>query len=380
MLKLRIIRFRPRLFVVLATGTLFAVACVEDPMSSNPPTVAILFGLGGADTSTDCKTPATSMSIEEWSYVGHVPDSGVVARDPDTCWEYTGGTFDVDFDFVFNDNDHPDGGWYRLLLFGRTDHTCPVGIGVDTLGYVGNQATVAVDSAGQWRTLSKSNISFPTGAECAYLAVQHSTDTLTEGLGNFDIQLRVFSKLSPPSSLAGTFEGDSILLTWTNNETVSTEIFRKAVLPDSNYVLIHTAGNGTASWGDTNWAYSTKYSYKVRHRSPEPEGLATYRLSNYSSDVTVDAPQGLVGQILGPDEVNDSEECAWVATTSGGTPPYSYAWTGIITGSTSIVTEALGMGEGGWLYLTVTDDNEWESYTSLKVTVVASGAPTCELR
>ena len=56
--------------------------------------------------------------------------------------------------------------------------------------------------------------------------------------------------------------------------------------------------------------------------------------------------------ISGPEEVPEYEPCTWVSVVNGGTEPYTYAWSGALTGSNWSIT---GSPDSGTLYLTVTD-------------------------
>ena len=45
--------------------------------------------------------------------------------------------------------------------------------------------------------------------------------------------------------------------------------------------------------------------------------------------------------------------CMWYAQVSGGTPPYTYQWSGVLTGTYSSVGGSVW--SSGWLYLMVRD-------------------------
>lgn len=75
---------------------------------------------------------------------------------------------------------------------------------------------------------------------------------------------------------------------------------------------------------------------------------------NLFSQVQVwDAP--LQGGITGPLEAPPEVECTWYASNvSGGVWPYTYQWSGALTGTQMNVTGEI-QAPGEWLYLTVTD-------------------------
>jgi hypothetical protein len=63
------------------------------------------------------------------------------------------------------------------------------------------------------------------------------------------------------------------------------------------------------------------------------------------------------------------------AILSGGTPPYTYAWSGVLSGSGSSVSGEVT--SSGNLSLVVEDDEEETDGVLLYVTV-SGGAPECE--
>lgn len=64
----------------------------------------------------------------------------------------------------------------------------------------------------------------------------------------------------------------------------------------------------------------------------------------------------LQGGITGPPEVPPETECTWSASNvSGGVWPYTYQWSGALSGTGMNVTGTI-QAPGEWLYLTVTDD------------------------
>jgi hypothetical protein len=83
----------------------------------------------------------------------------------------------------------------------------------------------------------------------------------------------------------------------------------------------------------------------------------------------------LVAWIEGPTEVRPRDRfCVWEAAVSGGIPPYSYAWSGVLSGSNQYIGGAIS--GSGWLYLTVTDSNGSQNDDGLYITLNQS-APSC---
>ena len=77
--------------------------------------------------------------------------------------------------------------------------------------------------------------------------------------------------------------------------------------------------------------------------------------------------------MTGPSIVPGFVSCSWSASASGGVPPYSYAWSGVASGSGSGLQATVN--SSGLLYVTVTDDVSHTRQTS-KYIVVDSNEPT----
>lgn len=78
--------------------------------------------------------------------------------------------------------------------------------------------------------------------------------------------------------------------------------------------------------------------------------------------------------ISGPNEVKPESLCQWDGSASGGTPPYSYSWSGILSGSGSSI---LGSpSSSGVLKLKVTDAASQQD-THNRYVEVTSSAPGC---
>lgn len=71
--------------------------------------------------------------------------------------------------------------------------------------------------------------------------------------------------------------------------------------------------------------------------------------------------------IAGPDEVPPDDYCTWQAIVTGGTAPYSYSWSGALSGSGGFVSGSIG--QSSWLYLTVTDAGQNQDSNQIFITV-----------
>ncbi len=78
-------------------------------------------------------------------------------------------------------------------------------------------------------------------------------------------------------------------------------------------------------------------------------------------------PPPLSVSILGPSQVRAGQYCTWFADVTGGQSPYSYQWSGVLSGTGSQVTGAVY--NSGWLDLVVTDAASQTDHASLYITV-----------
>ena len=78
-------------------------------------------------------------------------------------------------------------------------------------------------------------------------------------------------------------------------------------------------------------------------------------------------PDPLSAWINGPDEVPETESCTWQADVTGGVTPYSYQWSGVLSGSGSSITGIVG--GSGYLILMVTGDESDQASDSLFIYV-----------
>jgi hypothetical protein len=79
--------------------------------------------------------------------------------------------------------------------------------------------------------------------------------------------------------------------------------------------------------------------------------------------------------IWGPEQVNPYEDCEWEADAWGGYPPYTYQWSGVLSGTNSWVGGTVS--QSGWLYLVVKDKRNVPSDTA-SVYITTSHVAECE--
>lgn len=60
--------------------------------------------------------------------------------------------------------------------------------------------------------------SVTTVTSSALVVVKPESDTTHQASSNYDVSLRVFTRLNNPTSLSATFDGDSTHLTWQNED------------------------------------------------------------------------------------------------------------------------------------------------------------------
>jgi hypothetical protein len=82
--------------------------------------------------------------------------------------------------------------------------------------------------------------------------------------------------------------------------------------------------------------------------------------------VTIDGPTEVPGMGI---------QCSWQSNVTNGIPPYTYSWSGLLSGSGGAVSGPIY--SGGTLYVTVTDFWGRQGNSSINVSVV-QGPPLCE--
>ena len=105
-----------------------------------------------------------------------------------------------------------------------------------------------------------------------------------------------------------------------------------------------------------------------------PLGGLRLNLGTFTFGALPSTPPPPTAGISGPNEVQPGSLCQWDGSASGGTPPYSYSWSGILSGSGSTI---LGSpSSSGVLKLTVTDAASQQDIHNRYVEVTSS-APGC---
>ncbi len=89
--------------------------------------------------------------------------------------------------------------------------------------------------------------------------------------------------------------------------------------------------------------------------------------------VNIPAPPAVSTYINGPGVVPEQEDdCkVWTAGVIGGTSPFTYSWSGLASGSSSSIS--FQPSNSGWLYLTVTDDEDQTDNDSFWIEVDEEG-------
>jgi hypothetical protein len=88
-------------------------------------------------------------------------------------------------------------------------------------------------------------------------------------------------------------------------------------------------------------------------------------------NVLYNPPAPLSAFISGPTQVRPTDQCTWYSNVSGGLQPYSYAWSGVLSGTGPQVTGRLS--ESGSLNLDVTSADGQHSHDDMFITVSSQG-------
>lgn len=78
----------------------------------------------------------------------------------------------------------------------------------------------------------------------------------------------------------------------------------------------------------------------------------------------------LAASIFGPSEVAPDQSCTWYATVGGGVSPYTYRWSGVLSGTASEVSGSVS--SSGWLYLDVTSADGQQASDEMFITVTSA--------
>jgi len=344
---------------VLAAG-LFALACSENPTSI--PEVPVLRPFAEMVGSSSCDG-------QEWiEETGHVDADSTELILPTTCWEYAeSASVSVEFKYAFLPG-HPQSGWlWHTMRLYDLDYHC----GLPDYG-----ATFEVLDSLHLEDDSNQHgfaefVTLPASPGCAFVAL--SAATAVRGGSDWFAYVRVLTALDndPPSNLAGSYDGAAVNLTWTKNLAVENQLKRS---PNTYFVV----DSALASYADSTKDYGTTFKYWARHYA-SPDWTTKARVTDWSDSVVVVIPDSLIATITaGPDAVRRRQECMWIGAASGGRMASKYEWSGVASGTGSILVASLTAP--GNLYLTVTDTLlDWQGFDTLYVGIDPN-AGECEMR
>jgi hypothetical protein len=106
-----------------------------------------------------------------------------------------------------------------------------------------------------------------------------------------------------------------------------------------------------------------------------PVGLLYTDLGGFKVWDDPSPPPSLSVSITGPEEVPESSNCIWQAQVSGGSSPFSYQWSGALTGTGSQVSGTVS--QDSYLAVLVTDDNDQQAGDEI-VIIVNEELEECE--
>lgn len=337
---------------VLAVG-LFALACSENPTSiARIPFLHPFAGMVGSSACDDG---------EEWiEETGHVAADSTGLILPTTCWEYAESvSVSVEFSYAFLPG-HPEPGWlWHTMRLYYLDYHCFLPDSGATFEVL-DSLHLEDDSSKHW---FEKSIVLPASPGCAFVAV--SADSAVRGGSDWFAYVRILTALDndPPSSLAGSFDGVAVNLTWSKNLAVSTQLKRS---PNTYFVV----DSAFASYADSMWDYDTTYEYWARHYASPDWTETKARITDWSDSVQVVIPDSLIAYVSGLDTIPPDEVCAWTGVGEKGTSPYSYSWSGDVQGTSPIITESFAWRRDPYtLALTVMDSLGWEAFDTLLVVV-----------
>jgi hypothetical protein len=112
-------------------------------------------------------------------------------------------------------------------------------------------------------------------------------------------------------------------------------------------------------------------AYKPDHGTYNGYAYLDFTFGTRSPFCGTPPPAVLSASVSGPTTVQSGASCTWNANVSGGETPYTYSWSGKVSGSSSQVTGSLT--SSGWIYLDVDSDDGQDDGGELYVTVSPSG-------
>ena len=140
---------------------------------------------------------------------------------------------------------------------------------------------------------------------------------------------------------------------------------------DSGAPVFKVSSGGGATltgihWGSTWWLFDYTSWFSPLGGIEEELG----QLDVLSE--TLPPPRPLSTTISGPTIVEPGETETWLALTFGGTSPYSYEWSGVLSGTGSSITGEV-WSTGSSLELTLTDADGTEASTNIIICVLEDG-------
>lgn len=148
-------------------------------------------------------------------------------------------------------------------------------------------------------------------------------------------------------------------------ETCQVKVSGSWLRPDRIYWLIHCIQKAVDGYdSDFPGSPPTGYSVSANH-SPDFDDVRQLWRTHLFNKTTLYDPLSV--DIVGPSEVPEDSECVWQAFAEGGKEPYSYSWSGVLTGTGQNIWGVVG--SDGWLNVTVTDDLSSQAGSSFFVNV-----------
>lgn len=274
---------------------------------------------------------------------------------------------------------------------------------VDVIGEVHLNPTWAIGGCSE-PVCTRADVAFVTSPEVSYrVARPSSVQAFNNSPGTLQIAGWWTSIGSVIPSVVGLF-ADKVGRTtgWTRGEITASCVdvvvnYQPGGLAEvlcSNRVSMASAGGGDSGapvfWATSNpnatlgpfgvlFAWGPQTQEQTDYCDNPSGAECFYYFSNWSwinwhLGRTFNPIPPLDAMIVGPHEVRSNDQCTWQAVTSGGEPPLSYSWSGVLSGSGLSVSGTVS--SSGWLNLDVTSNDGQTANDQFWVTVSGS-APVC---